>query len=169
MFRRLLVAFDGSAHAEAALDEAIDLARATNGRLTLLTAVPDRSGAWAVGGAYWAPVSLEMVADQDERARARMLDAATERLPPDVAVTKLVRHGPPAQAILTEAACGEHDLIVVGSRGCGELRSLLLGSVSHEVLHSSPVPVLVVRAQTDGHPVDREVAAPREERRPVGA
>jgi nucleotide-binding universal stress UspA family protein len=149
MSRRLLVAFDGSQHAGSALDEAIGLARATRGRLTILTVIPDQGGAWAIGTPYWTPVDFERVGDEVARAHARMLASVVDRVPADVPVTTILRRGAPGAEILEEARRGTHDLVVMGSRGRGELQSWLLGSVSHEVLQGAPVPVLVVHATTD--------------------
>lgn len=56
-----------------------------------------------------------------------------------------VLEGPAAQAILRAASTRGADLIVVGSRGLGDLQAALLGSVSHKVLQIAEVPVLVVR------------------------
>ena len=57
--------------------------------------------------------------------------------------------GTPVQAILREAEDGEYDLIVIGSRGVGFDRGeeRLMGSVTERVLHRTPCPVLVVRAE----------------------
>jgi nucleotide-binding universal stress UspA family protein len=57
MFRRLLVAFDASAHAQWALAEAIDLAQTNSGRLTVMTVVPEPS-AWMLSSGYQPAISL---------------------------------------------------------------------------------------------------------------
>jgi nucleotide-binding universal stress UspA family protein len=142
MFRRLLVAVDGSTHARAALAAAIELAQANHGRLTVIAVAPEPTLWWGV--ACEIPGDLGALDRSNEREQRTILDRAVRAIPPDVPVTTLLKRGAVAGAILAEAA--DHDLIVMGSRGRGELRSLLLGSVSHAVLHSSPVPVLLVRS-----------------------
>ena len=63
---------------------------------------------------------------------------------PDVAVRRVVTRDRPAHALLEEAVGAQ--LLVVGSRGRGGFGGMMLGSVSHAVLHRSPCPVAVVRA-----------------------
>lgn len=85
-----------------------------------------------------------------EKAAKQVLDSAvdaedTSGLP--VPVERIVTAGGAANAIL-EAAKGAN-LVVVGSRGLGGFTGLLLGSVSHQVTHHAPCPVVVVPPATD--------------------
>jgi nucleotide-binding universal stress UspA family protein len=147
VFLRILVAIDGSKHAERALLEAVDLAQRNSATLTVMSCVPDLS-AWVVGGTgYGGGVGFESLAKQSEREYQQLLDKAVNALPHDLSVTKVLRHGRAGEEILGQLRAGEHDLVVLGSRGRGEVRSLLLGSVSHQVLNASPSAVLVVHAQ----------------------
>jgi len=144
MFRNVLVAIDGSAHADRALSEAIDIARASRARLTIMTAVPEphtvsMSGMAAGVAATLAPALLA--------ESQRLVRAAAERVPDDVSVTTIVTEEPIRSALLKRVRDAHHDLVVVGSRGRGTVRSAVLGSVSHHILHHSPVPVLVVHAE----------------------
>jgi nucleotide-binding universal stress UspA family protein len=82
MFRRLLVAYDDSGHAQKALSDAIALAQENNGRLTLLAVAPE-PWVWAFSG-YGVPVDVDRVSGQIERAFSAMLDSAVSAIPGDL-------------------------------------------------------------------------------------
>jgi nucleotide-binding universal stress UspA family protein len=144
VFRNLLVPIDGSAHADRALAEAVDLASRSNARLTVMVCMPAVARSRFAGGAAFG-VDLRD-AREAERESEALLDRALETVPPDLSVTRLVARGRPAEAIVEQVGRGGHDLVVMGSRGHGDLHSLLLGSVSHHVAHMSPAAVLLVHA-----------------------
>jgi nucleotide-binding universal stress UspA family protein len=77
MFQRILVAFDGSAHAQRALAEAIDLARTNSGSLTVMTAVPEPS----VWTGYEGMVAFDELDKQLESEYRSILDAAVALCP----------------------------------------------------------------------------------------
>ena len=88
------------------------------------------------------------------------LREATKRVPEDIGVTTLIVDGIPSVRILDQAKKGQHDLIVMGSRGRGRIAGGLLGSVSAEVLHAAKVPVLITHAAKEHAPAkEREPAA----------
>jgi len=147
VFRNILVAVDGSPHADRALDEAIDIARGSHARLTIITgaAEPRTASMIALSPAAAAALGPALM-QQAERA----IRTAADRVPDDVSVTTILTEKPIRQAILDRIEDGGHDLVVIGSRGRGTVRSAVLGSVSHHVLHHSPVPVLVVHADGSG-------------------
>jgi nucleotide-binding universal stress UspA family protein len=143
MFHNILVAIDGSPDADEALMQAIDLAECEHARLTLFSAVV------APPTAAYAGVSGEVVAMLADDARAdaeASLRKAVELVPDQVSLTTVLSEEPVRPTLLRQIKNGRHDLIVMGSRGRGAVRSVLLGSVSHYVLHHSPVPVLIVHA-----------------------
>jgi nucleotide-binding universal stress UspA family protein len=165
MFRNILLSVDASPHAERALAEAIDIAVADRARLTILTAVP-KSPLWLCASlAVPAPPPLDR---ELERESQEILRAAERRVPDSVSVTTILTHRPIREALKERIASGNHDLLVMGSRGRGAFASSLLGSVSHHALNHSPIPVLVVHAQ-DGVLASGPEAEPRRRPGPVTA
>jgi nucleotide-binding universal stress UspA family protein len=138
MVRNILVAVDGSPHAQAALDFAVDMASCYGATLLLLHAFPHVSD--LLGTPYYEHLlaARTLIGQQVlESARAQVGDAAP-------AETQLIE-GPPAPAILRVAAAEHCDMIIVGSRGHRQLAGLLLGSVSSAVAQQAHCPVLIVR------------------------
>lgn len=139
MADRILVAYDGSAPA----DDAIEYAFETfpDASVTALYVVPEYEG-------YWSTFA-EGTHRDIERARERgaeILEAATQlaaqydrELETDVDV------GKPHRTIVDRATEGGYETIVVGSHGREGVSRVLLGSVAEIVVRRSPIPVVVVR------------------------
>jgi nucleotide-binding universal stress UspA family protein len=141
MYRNILVAVDGSKESKLALADAIELALESNAKLTLVHVASRPPGVIRT-----TPAGA-IVAAELPGYHAKVLREAVESVPKELPVTTLLLDGSPAHEIVKAAREYEHDLIVIGSRGRGRATAALLGSVSHEVLHDSPVPVLVVHAR----------------------
>lgn len=123
------------------------MAQNNNGRITVIAVVPELTH-WFAGGLS-VPIDVGALNDEVEREYQHLLDDAVDTMPADLPVTKILARGSAGPAIVDETETGDHDLVVTGSRGRAELSSLLLGSVSHYVLHGSPLPVLVVHASKE--------------------
>jgi len=147
VFRNILLAIDGSPDAERALSDAIDLAECANALLTIFSAVPSPPPfAYATPGAA-------ALSDLHEKAREEteaIVRDALQRVPDSVGVRTVVTDDPVKPALIAQIDEGRHDLVVMGSRGRGAVRSALLGSVSHHVLHHAGVAVLIVQADAAG-------------------
>jgi nucleotide-binding universal stress UspA family protein len=154
VFHNILVAVDGSADADAALAHAIDLAESEHARLTLMTAVTSvPSTAYLIPGEETGDLS-----ENAQRQAEEVIRQARERVPADLPVTTVLTEQPIRLALIRQIKEGHHDLVLMGSRGRGAVRAALLGSVSHYVLHHSPIPVLIVHAERSPHP--RTVQSP---------
>jgi nucleotide-binding universal stress UspA family protein len=137
---RIVVGVDGSEISTAALRWAVDEARLRQWDLDVVCAwMLPPYGDGLVG--TWAAMPADGLRDATEA----VLHGCLEQVDADgVAVTEHVSCGTAQEAIL-ELAKGA-DLVVVGNRGRGGLQSLLLGSVSHFVIHHVDCPVVVVKA-----------------------
>ena len=140
MFKRILVATDGSVHSRPAALTAADLARALRASLTLLAV-------------HKLPPGFEGEPDYSRDLEAALgeahalLEAEAAAILADggpAAEPEAIGGSQPERTIVDATASGQYDLLVMGTRGLGRLGSTLLGSVSAHVAAHSPIPVLVV-------------------------
>jgi nucleotide-binding universal stress UspA family protein len=139
----IVVGVDGSEGGREALGLAAAEAGLRGARLRIVSA-------WAVTPAVYAGgfapgFDQETIDAFRETAESVVQDALAEvkRLQPSVEAEGRTLEGQAAEVLLEQA--GDASLIVVGNRGRGDFSSLLLGSVSQQVVHHAPCPVLVVR------------------------
>lgn len=142
--RRVVVGIDGSRAAHRALRWAADEASLRGIELDVIHA-------WSVPAmaSSWAPVPqpgiVELERASHELVAETLADVDLGGLVPRVAVT----HGPPGP-VLVDASRGA-DLVVVGSRGLGGFKELLLGSVGQHVSHHATCPTVVLRPGEERH------------------
>jgi nucleotide-binding universal stress UspA family protein len=139
----IVVGVDGSDGAAAALAFAAEEAALRQAKLRIVSAweVP----ASAYGGDFAPAFDAETFDAFRERARQVADEAAAtaKQLQPSLELEALSVNGQPADALLAQGT--EAALIVVGRRGLGGFKSLLLGSVSQQVVHHATCPVVVVQ------------------------
>jgi nucleotide-binding universal stress UspA family protein len=143
---RILIAVDGSEPSEIGRDLAAGIRWPEGSSLRVMAAL-EIGG--ALFGAPWYAVAPADVDELEERYLSELGGAiafAASRLTgPGREVSTTVLRGRAATSIVDEARRFGADLIVVGSRGHGTLESMLLGSVSAEVVDHAPCPILVAR------------------------
>jgi nucleotide-binding universal stress UspA family protein len=135
----IIVGVDGSASSRAALRYALDEARLRGAQLRVV-------GAWhlpvaAYTGGY-GPGDPDLSAGLEQDARDNGARALDEVDTGGVHVETEFREGNPAHVLLEAAE--DADLLVVGSRGLGGFRGLMLGSVGQQCAHHAPCPLVIV-------------------------
>jgi nucleotide-binding universal stress UspA family protein len=142
VFRNILVAIDQSPTAQRALSEAADLAEALNARLTLICVAPE-----VPGYATRAGVDVRRLEEEAEAETAELLRAGAASLPNELPVTTVLKHGHAGEEIVKQIKAGEHDLVVLGSRGLGRFASNVVGSVGGYVHFHARAAMLVVHPE----------------------
>jgi nucleotide-binding universal stress UspA family protein len=139
----IVVGVDGSEHAGLALRFAVDEATLRGARLRIVAAWDIAPAVYS--GGFAPGFDQETVDAFRDTAETVVREALAEakRLQPALDLEGRTREGQAAEVLLEEA--NDALLLVVGNRGRGGFASLLLGSVSQQLVHHSPCPVLVVR------------------------
>jgi len=136
---RVLIATDGSPGSLVAVEEGVRLAKILGSEVTFV-AVADAPSP-ILGDPYYQRAVTENLGHM-RTALAKATPYAEERR---VTYETELLEGSPAEAVLGLARSRDADLIVVGSRGLGTIKSALLGSVSSTIVHHADRPVLVAR------------------------
>lgn len=138
MVENILVPVDGSEGSDRAVTQAIAMAEACEAKLNFLYVANINQLAI---NACLSDAILEAVT----KAGNVILERVMEMVPTGIAKEAFSETGSPAVVILDFAAERRPDLIVMGSRGLGVVKGVLLGSVSQYVVEQSKCPVLVVK------------------------
>ena len=140
IFQKILVPLDGSDHSSRALEVAIQLAKQLKCKLVLLTV-------YSMVAASGSSPELSLMAIEASRDRSKeILKSAEEKVKSEmIEVETELTAGTAVEAIVEKSKEGKFDMIVMGARGLGTMRKLLIGSVSEGVIKSAPCPVLIVK------------------------
>jgi len=140
MYRKILVGFDGSPGAQAALRHAIELARLFGAELWSLSVIEIPQ---------WGTATIAEIDEQRrivEQELSTLQEAAHQQVTEfGVELHTVTRTGHPAQLLVQEAQRGAFDLLVIGHSGRSGVWGVFLGTTADKVVRHAPCSVLVVR------------------------
>jgi nucleotide-binding universal stress UspA family protein len=139
MFENILVAADGSKHSDAAFDVAMDISQKYGSQVFVLHVFQGGNGSGTLVSPGFEDdmraIGQQILNSYEAKVKERRLQN----------VRMLLQMGDAAQRIMETASEIKCGLILMGSRGRGGFKELLLGSVSHKVTNHASCPVLVVK------------------------
>ena len=144
--KKILCAVDLSEHSAAVAEYATMLAKGLGASIIVVYTAPSLS---QYVGFHVPPNTIENFVGEIVSGAEKSMDAFVAENFPGVEAKGQVLIGYAAEEILTRANDEGADLIVMGSRGFGTFRSMLVGSVSHYVLQQAHCPVLIVKGMPD--------------------
>jgi len=139
MYKKILLAVDGSVHSERSTDHAIQLGKLTTDTEVEIIYILD-----------YAKSKSEVLhsgsAEALEQARRQKLKKIEGKFKTEEFPYKLtMKHGDPGPTIVSYANDNHFDLVIIGSRGLNSFQEMVLGSVSHKVAKRVDCPVLIVK------------------------
>jgi nucleotide-binding universal stress UspA family protein len=141
MFKNILVAVDGSENSDMAFETAVELAKNSSSRLNVIHVAQSSMGRRTMVSPQMDDTLMDIgrtiISSYKKKLEANEKDLRKTKI--------LLKQGDAAQRIINTARAEKCDLVVIGSRGLGTFKQLLLGSVSQKVSNYAGCPVLVIR------------------------
>ncbi|MEL3971370.1 universal stress protein [Rossellomorea oryzaecorticis] len=138
MFKKILLATDGSEHSIRAADKAIALASLqTDAEINIVYVIDAKQSKddvlqhWGTDASDKRKYKLQLIEQKAKHA--------------DVKYETIILHGEPGPAIVEYANKHTYDALVIGSRGLNTFQEMVLGSVSHKVAKRAKCPVMIVK------------------------
>ncbi len=153
MYKKILIAFDGSEASKHALDHAVNIADQFGAEIFVLSVVPRvMMPVFPDEGFGAAPITASQdMSEYQSKMKGiydKSLDEAKKDINenfPDLKVTTKLLEGRPSATIVSEVDEQNADLIVIGSRGIGGITGWILGSTSRNVVENCTKPILVIK------------------------
>lgn len=141
MFTNILVPVDGSDNSYRALDAALVLAEKLGSNITVIH-VMEQIPITHIGSEKLLSELLEAYKKENQNILSKCSEIATQK---GLNLKTLLLQGNPASVILDYSKKEKFDLLIMGSRGLGKFKELILGSVSGKIVHHSPSAVMLIR------------------------
>lgn len=138
MFQKILLAQDGSDHANKAAEYAVELAKKFNGSIDMVYVV---DGNKAKSDVLHSADQYEIKKKREEKMAKAKEMAQVENIP----CRTHILHGDPGPVVVEFANEHDYDCVVVGSRGLNPLKTIFVGSVSRKIAQQAECPVLIVK------------------------
>jgi nucleotide-binding universal stress UspA family protein len=141
MFTKILVPVDGSDNSYKALEAALVLSEKLGSNISVVN-VMEQVPITHIESEKLLNELLEAYKKENQEILSKCSDIAHQK---GITIKSVLLQGNPAPVILDYSKKENFDLVIMGSRGMGKFKELILGSVSSKIVHHSPCAIMIIR------------------------